>query len=281
MRYKQIVILFLFALALGSCVTSKKVNYMQQPSKSIPSYADTLVYTDYVLRKSDRLYVRVYSIDEKISALFNGGQNSNYSGNILRNNGSQENSYDLYTYLVDNNGNIQYPTLGDVYVRGLTVRQVKHLLEDKLSGLIVNYGSLSNISVDVLVVQRNFSMIGVGKAGKFAIPKEKLTIFEALAMAGNINDFGDRSKVHIIREEEDSTRIMTFDVRSEDIINSEFYYIEPNDVIYVQQMRGSSFGISSAASVVSVTAATLSFGVFIYTIVDRFIVRPIKNSQSK
>ena len=256
-------------LCSASCVTSKKVNYLQEPDKYIPSYSDTLLYTDYILQTDDRLYIQVYSIDEKISALFNGGATFSNVRQMARNNSANSNS-DLYTYLVDTDGNINFPTLGHVYVKGLNTREVKHLLEEKLSGMIVQQGDMPNLSVEVQVVGRTFSMIGM-KSGRYTLPKEKVTIFEALAMAGDIPDFGYRHEIKIVREVNDSTVIKTFDVRSEDIINSEYYYVEPNDVIYIRRMPGYSFGINSAATAVSVTAGTISFGVFIYSLVRRII----------
>lgn len=260
----------LLSVIVCSCVTSKKVNYMQEPSKSIPSYADTLLFTDYVLQTDDRLYIHVYSIDEKTAALFNGGINVGNVRQMARSNNNSSNS-DLYTYIVDKDGNINFPTLGFVYVKGLTTREVKILLEQKLSGMIIQQGDMPNLAVEVQVVGRTFSMIGM-KSGRYTLTKEKVTIFEALALAGDISDFGDRTEIKILREVGDSTTIRTFDVRSADIINSEFYYIEPNDVIYVRRMPGYSFGINSAATAISVTAGTISFGVFIYSLVQRIII---------
>ena len=129
------------------------------------------------------------------------------------------------------------------------------------------------LSVEVNIVRRNFSVISDHGSGTFSLTKEKVTIFEALAMAGDIGDFGDRSKVRIVREIEGQTQVKVFDVRSEDIVNSEFYYIEPNDVIYIQRIKGQSFGINSAATTVSIAATTLAFGGFIYGLVVRIINR--------
>ena len=87
-------------------------------------------------------------------------------------------------------------------------------------------------------------------------------------MVGDVQEFGDRSEIKLIREIEGKTTIKTFDVRSKDIINSEYYYIEPNDIIYIRQIPGYSFGINHVTTVIGVTAATISFGVFIYSIVQ-------------
>lgn len=265
-------------LGLASCVTSKKVNYMQEPDRQIPSYADTLTFEDYKLRVGDRLFVYVYSLDENISKMYNAGSGNN-SQMRGRHGGSENSSYDLYSYLVDDNGNIQFPTIGDVYVLDMTTRQVKLELEERLGKLLKEIPGYKMVSVEVNVVRRTFSIIGQ-QSGKYTITKEKMTIFEALAMAGDIQEFGDRSQIKLVRERDGETIIKTFDVRSKDIINSEFYYIEPNDIIYIRQIKGRAFGINSAGTAVSIVASTISFGVFVYTIVNTGI-QHVKKTTSK
>jgi polysaccharide export outer membrane protein len=265
----KILFISLFPILLASCVTSKKVNLLQEPNdKTIPSYADTLNFEDYKIRIGDRLYINVYSIDEKTSKLFNSGGQNSY---LMRQQVGAYSSSDLYTYLVLEDGTIDFPMVGNLKVRNLTTHEVKVLLEKELSTFLKNYQDYALVSVDVNIVQRGYSIISERGTGYFQIQKEKLTIFEALAQAGDIGDWSDRSKVRIVREIEGQTKVITFDVRSKDIINSEYYYIEPNDVIYIQKLKGQALGISNAATTVSIVATTLSFGGFIYAIVQRVI----------
>ena len=266
MKQIQIALFGLLVALLSSCVTARKVNYMQTPDRQIPSYADTLSFEDYELRIGDRMYVYVYSLDENITKMYNAGG----SGSMIRqqmNQGNMSGSYDLYTYLVDENGNIEFPTIGKVYVRGLTTREVKHKLEEELSKLLQEIPGYSTVSVEVNIVNRTFSIIGA-QSGRYVINKEKMTIFEALAMAGDLGEFNSRQEIKLVREKEGKTTIKTFDVRSKDIVNSEYYYIEPNDIIYIRQIPGYSFGINSASTALGICASTISFGVFIYTIVQ-------------
>lgn len=264
----------LLVLIACSCVTSRKVNYWQEPDKRIPAYNDSIAYEDYHIRKGDRLYIYVYSLDPSISKLFNSGT----GGNMRQYSRMQENSlyggFELYSYLVDGKGNIQFPTIGDVPVYQLTTREVKRELEKQLATLVTPVGDHQLLTVEVQVVQRSFSIIGPTRSGRFSLTKEKMTIFEALAMAGDLGDLADRGQLMLIRETEDSTMVKTFDVRSKDIVNSEFYYIEPNDVIYIRYMKGYSFGMSHVTSTISVVASTLSFGVFIYSFLDRYVIQP-------
>jgi polysaccharide export outer membrane protein len=163
-------------------------------------------------------------------------------------------------------------------VRGKTTREVKAVLEQSLMEYVQDQTEYKLLSVEVNIVRGTFSVICDHGSGMFAMPKEKVTIFEALAMAGDIGDFGDRSKVRIVREIEGETKVMTFDVRSEDIVNSEYYYIEPNDVIYIQRIKGQSFGINSVTTTISVVATTLAFGGFIYGLVVR-IMNTVENHK--
>lgn len=274
---KQILILLgILLLALSSCVTSKKVNLLQEPGKNhIPEYVDTLDYEDYQLRIGDRLYIYVYSVDEGVMKLFNasGASQSGYSSGYYRQQGSNTNggTYDLYTYLVYEDGCIDYPLIGRLYVRGLNTREVKQALEKELGTYIKSYGDYNMISCEVNVVQRSYSIISQQGTGNFPIRKEKLTVYEALAQAGDVGDWSDRSQVQIIREIEGQTRVISFDVRSKDIINSEFYYIQPNDVIYVRQLKGKAMGVNNAATTVAIVSSTLGFGGFIYGLVTRII----------
>lgn len=265
---KQIQIA-LFGLLIGllsSCVTARKVNYMQAPDKQIPSYADTITFEDYELRIGDRMYIYVYSLDENITKMYNAGG----SGSMIRQQmiqGNMSGSYDLYTYLVDEQGDIEFPTIGKIAVRGLTTRDVKRRLEEELSKLLQEIPGYATVSVEVNIVNRTFSIIGA-QSGRYVINKEKMTIFEALAMAGDLGEFNSRQEIKLVREKEGKTTIKTFDVRSKDIVNSEYYYIEPNDIIYIRQIPGYSFGINSASTTLGICASTISFGVFIYSIVQ-------------
>lgn len=264
------LLIFILPLLMASCVTSRRVNLMQEPGKNnIPHYTDTLSYEDYELRTGDRLYIYVYSVDERIDKMFNASGGGVSSSQMRQ--GSTGGGYDLYTYLVQDDGTIDFPMVGRVPVRGKTTRDVKRILEKELSSFIKGYGEYQMMSVEVNIVRRSFSVISDRGSGTFNIQREKVTIYEALAMAGDIGDFGDRSKIRIVREKEGKTEVKVFDVRSKDIINSEYYYIEPNDVIYIQRIKGQSFGINSVTTSISVVATTLAFGGFVYGLIVRIM----------
>ena len=255
---KYLIITFFIALLgfmFSSCITPRKVNYLQNPNLQVPAYIDTVSYEEYQLRVGDCLYIKVSTLNSDIDIVLNDGMRENQHQVII--NGTSA-AMDLYTYTVKPNGTINFPLIDTVFVKGKTTREVKEVMEQKISVFT------SSCTVDVRTVKRFFSIIGAGTSGRYPIQKEKMSIFEALAMAGDIDLYGDRSKVRIVRETEVGTEVKMFDIRSVDMLHSEFYYIEPNDVIYIQAVREQFFSMSNLPAVLTTTMSTLSFGFLIY-----------------
>jgi len=251
----RLILFIVLILQLTSCITTHQINYLQPTKNFIPAYKDTFSYTDYRLKEGDRLFVQVYSLDEKTNVLFNGSGTS--GSQIMTGSGSSEN-LDLYTYPVLQNGSIEFPIIGEVVVKGKTIRETKEILENAIKPVLkIN-------SVDVRMIGRSFSIIGSGKSGRFPFPREKVNIFQALALAGDFGFYADRSRIRILRVTDKGNQIKTFDARSIDIINSEFYYLEPDDVIFLQPMKEQFFGVSTFWMAVSTIVTTYSFGVIIY-----------------
>ncbi len=255
----RIIQILISALIFTSCITARKVNYLQKPDFLIPSYKDTTTYEDYLLKPGDRLYVKVYSTDEKTNMLFNGAQQvSQMMMSAGSSQGGGSSYLDLYTYQIQDDGTITFPMLGKVYIEGMAVRDATLKLEKEIEP----YYRFS--TVEMKIVQRYFSVLGSGKVGYFAIPREKINIFQALSMAGNIDLYGDRTKVRIIREGKNGTEIKTFDIRSADIIHSEFFYVEPNDVIYIQSVDEQFYSVTNLTSLFATVLSTISFGTIIF-----------------
>jgi len=230
---------------------------MQSPDNIIPTYKEGIAYNDYLLSTGDKVFVRVYSTQEETNTIFNGPTNQLMTMNI---DGSDP-TLDLYAYTVQPNGSILFPMIGEVSVIGKTVREATAALEQAITPLY------KFSSVEMRLISRYYSVIGAGMSGRYPILREKINIFQALALAGDIGSFGDRSKIRILRETEKGTIIQTFDIRSEDIIHSEYYYIQPNDVIYIQTLDEKFFSILNFPSLLATLISTFSMGAFIYKIV--------------
>lgn len=237
----------------ASCVTSKQVNYLQKPSSTIPDYPDTVKFEDYKLQKGDYLNIRVYSLSETDISLYNCGT---YDADIRTGDDAKSR---LCLYLIGEDGSIDYPYLGKIEAEGKTTRQLKFDLEELFKKDVAKY-----LSVDVYLANRSFSIIGEGKSARILLPHEKITIFQALAMAGDLTTYADRKRVKLVRTTSEGTVVKEFDLRTEKIIDSEFYYIQPNDVLYIQYSFAKHVGITHVSNAISVTLSTASFGLMIY-----------------
>ena len=252
-----ILCLLTAATLFASCVTAKKTNYLQNPSIYIPKYDNSVGYEEYKLAPSDKLYVRMYSTEKETNRLFNG---SNQMMTSMM--GGSSDYTDLYTYTIKNDGTVKLPIAEEsIYLAGRNIRETKKIIEDALRPYIKE-----EFVVDVKIIGRYFSVIGGGSNGKFPILREKMNVFQAIAMAGDISTFGDRSKIKVLREINGTTKISEFDIRSKDIINSEFYYIQPNDVIYIQNVNEQFFSVTTFGAALSTVFSTFSFGLFIYNL---------------
>lgn len=259
-KTKYILILSVLVMLFSSCVMSKKINYLQEGS-GMPLYNDSISFSDYQLQRGDYIYVRVNSIDQETAEMFNGVSKGINMSFMTPDNSSAR----LYLYLVEEDNCIDYPYVGRLDVVGKTLRDVKLMIEDKLKGM------LHGFSVDVRLANRSFSVLASSGSGRYDIPREQLTIFEALAMCGDLSLYDNRKKIHVIRQVADSVKVMEFDLRSKSIIDSEFYYIQPNDVIYIPFDSAKHWGATHFTSVLSMTFATISFGMFVYSIVNTII----------
>jgi polysaccharide export outer membrane protein len=231
------------------------VRYLQNPDHIIPEYEEVVTPADYKVQVLDELYIRIKTLDPDMSRIFN----------IMISNATLNTaSPGFESYTVNEDGNISFPYVGNIYVLGKTTREIKQIVYDTLS-LMVN-----ELSVEVKLMNSYFSIISDSRNGRYPITKERLTIFQALALSGDLNDFADRGKVKIIRQTPEGSVVRTFDVRSKDIIDSEFYYIQPNDVIYVQPFKGEFFGINSFAALFAAVSSVFNITLVILQLTNVF-----------
>ena len=259
-KTKYIYVFSLLVMMLSSCVMSKKINYLQE-GNLIPMYNDSVSFDDYKLQRGDYVYIRVNAIDMEMADMFNGNISISSMTYMTPDNSTAR----LYLYLVEEDNCIDYPYVGRVEVAGKSLREVKLSLEEKLDGMLQGY------SVDVRLANRSFSIIGESGTGRYNIPREQLTIYEALAMSGDLSLYANRKEVHLIRQTSEGTKVMKFDLRSKSIIDSEYYFIQPNDVIYIPFDSAKHWGANHFTSVLSMTFATVSFGLFVYSIVNTIV----------
>ena len=151
-------------------------------------------------------------------------------------------------YLVDNNGNIEFPVVGTLHVGGLTKKQAEDLVKSKIKPYLADS---ENPIVTVRMASYHVSVIGeVTKPGIISVPQEKMSVLEALAQAGDLTIYGKRDNVLLIRQDaEGEKHTYRMNLNDANIINSPFYYLQQNDIIYVEpnkvKAQNSSIGSST------------------------------------
>ena len=220
---KRFGFLFLLgALVLASCKTPRDITYLQDVNVNVPIQTRGDGYIRFL--PGDKLSIFVHSRDEKLMELFNiSGRNG---GNNMMMTGSQ--NYAPYT--VDNNGEIDFPVLGNIKIQGLTRDEVGKLIKNEL----IKNSLCKDPVVTVGFYNMNFSVLGNAGTGVKRIDKDRITLLEAIAM-GDLNIDGLRKNILVMRQEGEQQVPYRVDLTSaESVYNSPVYYIRQNDVIYVE-----------------------------------------------
>lgn len=255
MKNKLKYIIFFISLFLVSCITNKSTRLLQEGS-DIPVY-DQSSYKEYKLKVNDELNVRILSLHEEIVSAFNlesessSGSSTGASGGSS-NGGQPASAPSLQAYRIYPDGTIDIPFADSIPVVGLTLEEARMKIEERLKNVA------NDVQVKVGLANSYFYMLGRSGKGQHILYKDRLTIYQAIALSAFSPGLGDLKDVKIIRQQENGTpSIADFDLRSRSIIGSEYYYVQPNDVIYVGAAKGSFFKIQSLSSFVGVVSSSL------------------------
>lgn len=219
----------LLASLFVSCQSYKKVPYLQDTAL-VSDTAQSVRQTGVKIMPKDLLTIVVSCSTPELAAPFNL-VNPDRDSRIERKLAGQETaSPALQQYLVDNQGNINFPVLGEIHVGGLTKREIENLITDKLK-VYLKEAPL----VTVRIVNYRISVLGeVAKPGSFVVTNEKINLLEALAMAGDLTIHGMRDNVKLIRKGQDNKQeIITLDLNKAETVMSPYYQLQQNDIVYV------------------------------------------------
>jgi polysaccharide export outer membrane protein len=256
-RHGKTKVLFYFSffvLFLSSCVTQRNVEYLQDKNKDTKAFNEAEI-EDYRLKPNDELYIQISSLDEAAANIFSGSgsQQSMYIGSI------QPYGASLISYSIDKEGYLHLPVIGSVSVKDKTLAQVSLMLKEALTNI------LSQPVVSVKLVNRYVSVLGeVRNPGHFAYGQDKLTIYDAIGLAGDITDFGDRKEVILTRNENGKNIRINMNLTRSDILASNYYYIRPNDIVYVKPLRKKFWDLRQFPY--SVILSTITTALLIYSV---------------
>ena len=241
MRKIQILMLFLVAVVMSSCYSHRVIGYLQEPTKTnkLPDY-DSVPYEPYRIRVNDEIIYRLVTLDETMSKML--GTNSNINTQYAN------------SYRVHSDGTVDLPFLKPLHIVGLTEVEAQDTLRAAFREII------PDADVKLALYNKYFSVIGDARAGQYRIYKEKLNIFQALAMTGDVMNSGDRRHIRIIRPRDggQEPEILEFDIRTNSIIDSKYYYVYPNDVIYVARTKGSFYKVQNYSGFISLITSSVA-----------------------
>ncbi|MHA6279836.1 polysaccharide biosynthesis/export family protein [Salinimicrobium sp. CAU 1759] len=237
MSIRQLIVVVNILIFVSSCVPTKRLMYLQEDGTATDSVISVeRIQKPYRIQVNDLLSIRVKAIDQDAVGMFNpiGDENPNATG-------EERLYYD--GFLVDAHGNIRVPTLGEVNVLGYTVEEVREKIEKAL--LEDYFKEQANIFVTVKLAGIRYTTIGEIGSGSQVIYKEQVTIMEAIANAGDISEFGDRTDVVIVRQYPGGEKRHHIDLTTIDAIRSPYYYIQPNDLIIVNPLPQKALGLGT------------------------------------
>jgi polysaccharide export outer membrane protein len=246
-------------LILFSCANVRKTEYFaDQQDANIKS---SNIAPQTFIQPNDILSITVSSLNPAATAIFNTPNYSNISSTTLAGNNQQSPGY-----LVNADGVIQFPVIGDIKVMGLTTNQLRM----ELSKQLVDKKLL--IDPVVVVRQLNFKISVLGEVGHptvINVPSEKISLLEALGIAGDITIYGRKDNVMIIREENGAKNIKRIDLNSTQLFDSPYYYLKSNDIVYVEANKAKVSNSSRGAQTVPIILSALSIAAIIVEILVR------------
>ena len=263
MKIHSLFIIGLCALLLSGCSSYKKVPYLQD-ADAVNSLQQELPMYDAKIMPKDLLTITVNTTDPEAAAPFNLTVQS--SINAARTTTLTQQPT-LQQYLVNNEGNIDFPVLGTLHIGGLTKSEAEDLIREKLKPYL-----RETPIVTVRMTNYKISVLGeVARPGTFTVSNEKVNVLEALAMAGDMTIWGMRNNVKLVREDATGKReIIMLNLNDADIVTSPYYYLQQNDILYVTpnktKSKNSDIGQSTSmwfsATSILVSIASLLVTIF-------------------
>jgi len=248
-----IILLFLPFLILSSCSTSKNTVYFNNQQDAVLKASN--LSSKNVIQPNDILSIAVTSLNPAATEIFNKPNNSYVSSSSVTGANLQSPGY-----LVSDEGNIQFPVLGTLKITGLTTNEIR----EKITSELLNKKLL--VDPIVIVRQLNFKVSVLGEVGRPSVvnvPSERISLLEALGLAGDITIYGKKDNVMVIREEDGVKKIKRINLNTSEIFTSDYYYLKSNDIVYVEANKAKVASSTRSSTLIPILLSALSFGAII------------------
>lgn len=242
--FKSVIAPVALVLILFSCVSNEKLIYMQDLEQSSGPLLETskkypYVTEEYLLQVNDIVEINIKTTDPNLNLVF--GAVSNDPQNMAAAGGNQGSgdAFFMNGYTLDEDGMVEIPLVGKIKLLGLTTEEAKILVQNEVSRFI-NQGEFF---VRVRLGGVRFSALGeFNKSGKYTILQNRVTIFEAIAFAGDLSRVAKRDEVLLVRQYPDGSQIHKINLLDRELLGSEYYFLKPNDMIYAEPMKVREIG---------------------------------------
>ena len=258
-NYSLLCLIFIIS-CLYSCVSAKKATYFYGTEAT--EFKTEMESLEPTIQKNDLLSISISSLNPDASKIFNTPNVSATQTSTATGTTSQASGY-----LVDQDGFIQFPFLGSIKAAGLTKKALKEDIKDEL----ISRKLLLDPIVDIRYLNYKVSVLGeVGHPSVLTIPNEKVTLLEALGLAGDLTIYAKRDNVLLIREEEGEKKLTRLDLTTNEIFTSPYYYLKSNDIVYVEPNKSKIASTGRVMLWLPAIFSALSLGVIV---VDRLYYR--------
>jgi polysaccharide export outer membrane protein len=225
----KVIIGILAVILSSSCTRYRDLVLLQQP-RSDNNNVYKAVPPIYKIQNGDVLYIRVLSLNQEVTQVINATSATN------TNQFTNDASFFIYGYNVSDSGYIELPVIGKVFVLGKTLEDAKNAISKQTSIF------LKDATVIVKLISFKYSILGEVKSpGVYQNYNNQLTVLEAIGHAGDITAYGNRHKIMVIRPGPENTKTFRLDITKTDILNSEGFFLLPNDVVYVEPVKSYNF----------------------------------------
>jgi polysaccharide biosynthesis/export protein len=276
MRFaRNLLPLFCFvsmSYVFSSCVNAKKTIYFNNIQDTV--LTQQIMNLEPVIRKSDLLLISVSSLNPEASMVFNspnfvnaaggggGAGGVTPAGSAAPVNPVSSSSTLLNGYLVNTDGEVKFPVIGNIKAEGLTKKQ----LEDQITRELVSRKLLIDPIVTIRFMNFRVTVIGeVARPSTINVTNERISILEALGLAGDLTIYGKRENVLLIREEGTNKIVHRMDLTSKDVLSSPYYYLKTNDIVYVEPNNARIASTSRTQQLLPIVLSALSFIAIIVT----------------
>lgn len=244
-----LIISVLCTLICTSCTSTKDIAYFQNAQDTTYN-KQVLNNIEAPLQKNDIVDITISSSSKEASADFNK---------------TEVGFTESKGYLINVDGNLQLPMLGNISAAGLTKKQ----LTEKITNLILAKGLLLNPIVEIRHLNFEITVMGeVNHPSVITVPSEHISFVKALSLAGDLTIYGKRDNVLLIREEDGVRKTRHINLNSSDFLNSEYYYLKPNDLIYVEPSKSKVFSSNLGLQILPIVITSVSF---LFLVLDRVI----------